>query len=265
MITTSNQRWRNHRTSYRPKGEPIDTRKYEIATIGREARQTAIDFVKTHHYAGSVPGHRYRVGLYRTGKLVGVAIFGNGPSQNAINKTLPVEGIRADLCRFVLLDDVPANGETWFLAQAFRLLRRDKGVDALLAYSDPEPRYTDDGERVFKGHIGTIYQASNARFVGRGNEHTRYVFADGSVFDQTQYSKLSRRITGWSYVAAKLREYGAPPPPTAPSKYQAWRKNAIAMTTTTIRHPGSLAYVWAFDRTLTRFLPRSLPYLKVAP
>lgn len=263
MLTDRCQRWRNHRTSYRPKGEVINTLRYEIARI--DDRALAADFVKLHHYTSSVPGHRYRVGLFRGGELAGVAIFGNGPSTNAVDKCLPFEGLRADLCRFVLLDDVPANGETWFLARAFQMLKRDKGVEAVLAYSDPEPRFTDEGERVFKGHIGTIYQAFNARYIGRGNAHTRRQFPDGSVLDQTQLSKLSGQKSGWRYVAAKLREFGAPLPPRERARYHAWRKAAIRSATVTVRHPGSLAYVWTFHRALTKFLPPAQAYLKLAP
>jgi hypothetical protein len=68
--------------------------------------------------------------------------------------------------RFVLLDEVPVNGETWFLARAFAALARD-GVEGVLAFADPEPRATADGTVVFPGHVGTIYQAHNAVYRGR--------------------------------------------------------------------------------------------------
>ncbi len=73
MITSVVQRWRERRDSYRPAGEPINTRCYEVAPIvtDREAK----GFVLGHHYSGSYPAARYRFGLYRGAELVGVAVF----------------------------------------------------------------------------------------------------------------------------------------------------------------------------------------------
>ncbi len=41
-----------------------------------------------------------------------------------------------ELLRFGLLDAVPANGESWFLASVFRQLARE-GVAAVVSFSDP--------------------------------------------------------------------------------------------------------------------------------
>jgi hypothetical protein len=42
-----------------------------------------------------------------------------------------------------------------------------QGVRGVVSFSDPVPRRTAAGDLVFPGHIGTIYQASNAGYLGR--------------------------------------------------------------------------------------------------
>jgi hypothetical protein len=45
----------------------------------------------------------------------------------------------------VLLDEVPGNGETWFLGRAFRLLRQE-GFVGVVSFSDPCQRTNQHGE-----------------------------------------------------------------------------------------------------------------------
>jgi hypothetical protein len=49
-----NQRWQNHRDSYRPAGEVIDPRRYEVARIDDDT--TAKAFVLQHHYSATYLG-----------------------------------------------------------------------------------------------------------------------------------------------------------------------------------------------------------------
>jgi hypothetical protein len=51
--------------------------------------------------------------------------------------------------------------ESWFLARCSRLAA-EAGLRGLVMFSDPVPRTRTDGVVVMPGHIGTIYQASNA-------------------------------------------------------------------------------------------------------
>lgn len=58
----------------------------------------------------------------------------------------------------MLLDHelLAANAETWFLARAFRLARRELSAAGIVAYCDPLPRLDDRGAVVKRGHTGTI-------------------------------------------------------------------------------------------------------------
>ena len=160
-----NQRWKNRLTSYRPSGELIKTSEYDVVPIAgdREARQ----FVQMHHYSGSYPAARFRFGLYRCGALAGVAVFSVPCSDSVLTNVFPMPAsMSVELGRFVLLDSVPGNGETWFLARVFRELRKE-GLVGVVSFSDPLPRRTIEGTLIHRGHVGTIYQAFNGAYLGR--------------------------------------------------------------------------------------------------
>ncbi|MDO0929927.1 hypothetical protein QQY24_33040 [Streptomyces sp. TG1A-8] len=60
--------------------------------------------------------------------------------------------------RFVLLDECPANAESWFLARCFDALLA-RGVRGVVSFADPVPRTDASGAVVAVGHVGTIYLA----------------------------------------------------------------------------------------------------------
>lgn len=119
---TFNQRWSAGRASYRPPEETIRTSEYDIAEIPDDT--TARGFVETHHYSRSYPAARFRFGLYHRSALVGVAVFSHPCSDRVLSNVflLPTPSA-VELGRFVLLDSVPGNGESWFLASVFPTLR----------------------------------------------------------------------------------------------------------------------------------------------
>lgn len=265
MLTPVVQRWRAHRSLYRPAGEPINTRAYEVAEMPGDTE--ARTFVEAHHYAGTYPAARFRFGLYRSNALVGVAVFSHPVNDKALSMFpgAPVESV--ELGRLVLLDDVPANGESWFVAQCFEGLRRH-GLMGVLSMSDPVPRAKSSGETVFAGHIGTTYQALNALYLGRATARTLLILPDGRVFSDRAAQKIRAQERGWRYAAEQLVSAGAPAPDGDP---RAWLTRALPLVTRKLRHPGNFRYVWTLkhrDRKHLR-LPKGLtleslpPYPKV--
>ena len=163
------QRWRDHRGIYRPPNEVISTHEYEIAPI---TVKQAKAFVKRHHYSGAYVACRYRYGLYKRyalfpeDELVGVAIFSVPMSQKVLTNIFtcdPLESI--ELGRFVLLDNVPSNAESWFFARCRELLKRE-GIKGIVAFSDDTPRTRlDNNQPIFFGHIGQIVGTACGNFM----------------------------------------------------------------------------------------------------
>lgn len=151
------QRWLFGKPRYRPPRETIQPAEYDVCEIPDD--RTAGEFVRLHHYSGSMGAARVRVGLYRRGCLVGVAVFSHPCSDAVLTRTFPVPARNAvELGRFVLLDEVPANGESFFLARGFEIVRTH-GIVGVVSFSDPVPRRTLSGELVLPGHCGIAFQA----------------------------------------------------------------------------------------------------------
>lgn len=251
------QRWHARRSSYRPAGEPIDPRRFGVDLID-EAPARA--FVQAHHYSATMPAACVRVGLFRhlphrAEELVGVAVFSVGVQPKAM---LTHAGTAAglELGRLVLLDDVEANGESWFVSRAFRLLQSERPeLRAVLSYSDPVPRTTTTGHLVMPGHVGTVYQALSARHVGHSAARWLWLAPDGRVVSERSLSKIRQEDRGAAYALAQLIGWGAPK--------RALREGPFRR----VKHPGNIAYVWAVgaERKATEAaFPAARPYPKRA-
>lgn len=269
MITDVSQRWRAGRASYRPAGEyaRIDPREFEVAAIdGEGADNIARGFIEREHYSGTMPAARERIGLYRAGALVGCIVFSH-PAQDKVLACLPCPKAEAvELGRLVLLEGVPANGETWFIARAFEIMRR-RGYAGIVSFADPVPRSSTTGEVVKPGHIGRIYQASNAVYAGLATARTLRLLPCGRVFSERTRSKIRGRERGWQHAVEQLVAAGARAPDrtNCAADLHAWLKLELPRVTRPLKHTGNHRYLFALTPQLRRHLPASLPYPKITP
>jgi hypothetical protein len=166
-----------------------------------------------------------------------------------------------ELSRFVLLDSVPGNGETWFLGQCFAHLR---GLDlvGVLTFSDPVPRRNVEGEIVVSGHLGTVFQAHNGVYLGRGTARTLRLLPDGRVLSDRAIQKIRSGEQGWKYAAAELRQFGAPP---CGEDRRTWLAEWLPRLTRPLQHPGNHRYAWPLSRIARRLMPAGVPYPKWQP
>jgi ribosome modulation factor len=260
------QRWEGGRDSRRPAGEPIRTAEYDVREISElEAKA----FIATHHYSHAYPAARFRFGLFHRGELVGVAVFSRPFTPETITNVFPTIGIDdgVELGRFVLLDEVPGNGETWFLARCFDALRGR--VAGVVSFADPWPRTRVDDSIVFPGHIGTIYQAKNATYHGLTDARTIRLLPDGTVFSNFQSGKIRRRLSGWRSAVAELIAYGAEDLGEDAEREERieWLESWRDALTRPMRHRGNHRYSWRLDevnRTERVFGPiRAYPKMAV--
>jgi hypothetical protein len=257
MITARSQRWRDRRQTFRPAGELIDTSQYETAEIEGDGS----DNIETHHYEHKYVAARRRFGFYhRSGELVGVAVFAHPARDCVLTNVFPGEAIESLLLgRLVLLDSVKGNGETVFLSRAFKMLRRE-GFLGVRSFSDPFPRTDEAGKTVFKGHIGGIYQAFSAVYLGRARKDTMRLLPDGQVLHgRAIAAKIKKRDRGYKSHVETLVGFGAAalgPDENA----EAWADRWVPILTRKFRHPGNHDYAWGLTPQVRRHLPDSEPY-----
>jgi hypothetical protein len=258
------QRWREGSSCFRPARELIDTSRLEVVEIDELAAKA---FVETHHYSRRFPAARFRFGLLDRGELAGAAVFSRPFTPAVITNAFPwLEDVDqgAELGRFVLLDSIAANGETWFLARCFALLRGR--LRAIVSFSDPTPRSAASGVQIFPGHIGTIYQASNANYAGTTDPATLRILPDGTVFSNMSSGKIRRGLRGWKSAAAELVRFGAEPLPdiTSAEARIAWLERWRSELTRPMRHRGMHRYTFTLDRAAPRAYGPARAYPKLS-
>lgn len=259
METSVCQRWRAGRCRWRPAGEPFDARRYEVADLPRHGgRAVAKAFLRTHHYLRTLPSVHRIVGLYERAELVGLAVFSN-PSRDEVLAPFPADAA-TDLGRLALLDRVPGNAESWFVARCFDLLARE-GVAGVVSFSDPMPRATTAGVQVTPGHVGMVYKALGGCYLGQRRGEKLLLLPDATSMHRRGLSKIRSADSRWRSAARPLIDAGAPAPQdTSAEGLRAWVDGVLPTLTREVQHPGNHKYAWALDPAAASLLPESLPY-----
>jgi hypothetical protein len=237
---------------------PPDTiRTVDFEVVPTRSYKPGRRFVEEQHYSGTWPQCSRAVELRgRGGRLMGVAAF--SVVSRLFSAPFAEAGAWLTLARFVLLDEVAWNGETWMLGRCFELLRRE-GFAGIVSFSDPVPRTNARGTVVFGGHAGTIYRAHNGVFTGRSKPETRWVLPDGTLFETRTANKLKVGDEGASGAHRLLVRHGATPL-QAGEDPRGWVELWRAKLCRPLKHTGNLRYLWALAKRDRRFLPPGLPY-----
>jgi hypothetical protein len=259
----SGQRWRDGDTRWVCRTDLFTPEQYAVTALDDDT--TPAEFIHRHHYAGVYVAAKLRYGLIDqdTGDLAGVAVM-SVPAQKKV-LTTPFPGLRPytqslELGRFVLLDQVGFNGETWFLNHAFREYAAAAGIRGVVSFSDPVARTTAAGETVFLGHIGGIYQASNARYCGRSTPRTLCLLPDGTVLSARALQKVRKLECGHDYVERVLVGHGARPRLDGQDPRRWLREALDAACVRRARHPGNHRYCFLLgDRAERRRTELALP------
>lgn len=243
------QRWNHRRASYRPAGEIFDPSRASVEPIEeREAKA----FVETMHYSGSYPAARFRAGVFvkepfQKARLAGVGVFSVPMNQKVIpayfQDLAPSEGV--ELGRFVLAEDLAANAESWALARMKKLLRQAlPAVRGVVAYSDPIERRDETGDLVKRGHVGTIYKATNAAYRGLSSARTLWLAPNGASLADRLLSKVRNSETGERYAMERLAALGAP----RRRRHEGGAAYVLRLKEERwlrpVRHPGNHAFTW---------------------
>lgn len=125
------------------------------------------EFIRQHHYSHGCHNGPMTVGLYLDDfRLIGVCAFATPGSENVRASLWGPEQKDAvtELHRLVILDETPTNTESWFIVRALAALKaRKPGICGVLSFADST-----------EGHVGTIYQATNALYCGTTGSRARF-------------------------------------------------------------------------------------------
>ncbi len=263
QIGDAERRWLRRVPSWRrPEDGGFDRRRYTVTAIGHDV---AHQFVTTHHYLGSYPADKLRYGLVdkHSDRLVGVAVFAEPASRRVLTKPFGERiggSVASTLSRFVLLDEVPANAETFFLGAAFRDAAREHQLLAVVSFSDPMPRPAPGGA-VLAGHVGGIYAAEGrGRYARRGTGRTLVFLPDWTLLSDRTAQKIRKGEPGAAAAIARLVGYGATPPATGEHMGR-WLSVALAeVGAVRASHAGNHRWLFALGTRTQRTLVRhSIP------
>lgn len=251
MDTDRSQRWRERRSRFVADREVIDPRAYAVDIIDHS---TARAFIAQHHYLPTYPAAQVAVGLFADRgqlSLAGVAVFAVPPTGAVVTAhsgfASPAQG--CVLARLILLDEVPQNGESFFVARALRLLRRERpAIEAVISFSDPGA-----------GHIGRVYAALSSAYRGRTAERLVLTAGARTISDRT-LSKIRLGERGCAGAIDQLVGLGLPRPAlaeTPPTWLARLRRERHLVAR---RRAGLFTYCFELTRQARR-LGKSLPRL----
>lgn len=165
--------------------------------------EQARQFVSKWHYTGSAQAGAIRYGWEIDGALAGVTIYDTGTHAVRCGVFGP-DHYRHVLHhhRLALTDDAPKFSESQFIGASLAQMRADRpDIWAVVTYAD-----------ACQGHLGTIYQATNAMYTGvKAKGNLEFLTPDGGLMTTQSLARFGtwpeRRAEaarrGWSEVRCK--------------------------------------------------------------
>jgi len=172
-----------------PAGLSPDDLVLSKSIIKRVNRKIAESIILKYEWLGTLPPLTHFYGIFFKEFCAGVVCIGvgsGGANSNAYKElglSSPQE--LAYMARGANVHWSPSGANSRLVSFACKLLAKDSGAKAVIAYSD-----TDAGE------IGTIYQACNWFCVGRGVSLDQWVSPAGKINDHKFPYDLSRKHGG---------------------------------------------------------------------
>lgn len=134
------------------------------------------NFIIKNHYSGSINGcdTAYCFRLMNDTEIIGAAFFGRLAMANQWKKfgTSAMDVI--ELRRLCCIDDTPRNTESYFIGAMLRWLKKNTHHKVVVSYADEE-----------YGHFGTIYKASNFKYLGKQKGAKVIIYNGKQYHDKT--------------------------------------------------------------------------------
>jgi hypothetical protein len=139
-------------------------------TIARASTSDIQEFARRYHYTGVGNNANWRWGLWHGVVLHGVVAY-NLPTRSVCASVFGEEHLHRvwHMGRLILSEDSPRNSESRLIGGSLRAIHREyPEIWAVLTYAATDA-----------GHLGYVYQATNALYTGTGGDPTFYVDQDG--------------------------------------------------------------------------------------
>ena len=180
--------------------EPIRVRD---TIVGPASTADVREFCQRYHYTNTGGNAAWRWGLWHGATLLGVVAY-NRPTRPACEAVFGAEHYDRvwHMGRLALADMAPHNSESRLIAGSLRAIERERpSVWAVLTFAATDV-----------GHVGYVYQATNALYTGTGGEPTLYVTPEGvRMTHRPGHGTISRadaESRGWTrYVAPPKHRY----------------------------------------------------------
>lgn len=123
-------------------------------------------FIEKNHYSHNINGVKITQCFKAEYKniLIGAVLFGK-MSTTAWRKFSNKEEDVIELRRLVLVDEAEKNSESYVIGWCIRYIKKNfKNIKIIVSYADP-----------YYNHVGTIYKASNFKYIGLSNKDKGYL------------------------------------------------------------------------------------------
>jgi hypothetical protein len=163
-------------------------------TVGPVAASDVQEFAHRYHYTGVGNNANWRWGLWHGAVLLGIVSY-NLPTRSVCASVFGAEHLRRiwHMGRLALAEDAPRNSESRLIGGSLRAITREHPeVWAVLTYAATDV-----------GHIGYVYQATNALYTGMSDERSVRYYTDqggqrrGTHLDGTFVNASRAAELGW--------------------------------------------------------------------
>ena len=168
--------------------EPADI-KVRDTIVSKVATRDVAEFARRHHYTGTMGNAAWRWGLWHNTTLLGVVAY-NLPTRDAQAGVFGEEHLEHvwHMGRLVMAEDAPRNSESRLISLSLKEIQRERpDVWAVLTFA-----------AVDAGHIGYVYQATNAIYTGTGGQAVYYINQRGERMATSHISQTQAREKGWT-------------------------------------------------------------------
>jgi hypothetical protein len=183
---------------------PVDVSLKTSGRVAKITRQQAASIILKYEWLGTLGANSSAFyGLFINDMLAGVAVFGKGASAEALN-VCGEEYASSAIClmRGACVPWAPKNAASFLIRGACKQASIDYGWKIFFAYSDAEA-----------GEIGTVYQASNWKYIGAGagamgagrlNWRTAEgkIYSSQNVQKRLKMTRMQCLARGWHPVTA---------------------------------------------------------------